>query len=320
MSYRIIKRDGTLEDFDKNKIINAINLAFEDIDGTVTNSSKGLINRTANFIQDEVESADAKDMMLSVEDIQNLIVYSLTDPSPETPYRFDVNRRNQLEEALYDLFKCLFDLMYNEKVSRSYLNTNLLYNPEYLLFPVLDMALSKNLLGRLNFTTSGDETDRFVGIKGEEKRALFYENLKRLRNLYPEMNIMVNLILTKQFCDSVLNGKFNINEYEKKHGVIMNVIPYIKLKNDERTPSREEVFSTLIRLNSQQPGYLKRVCDNHTTHPIRKLLHYENGKLVNVSCDLNPCGHTMNFTRCYNNSESCFACDVKKLYTLMSTD
>ena len=227
---------------------------------------------------------------------------------------------NDTKEALYDLFEYLFDLMYNEKVSRSYLNTNLLYNPEYLLFPVLDMALSKNLLDRLNFTTSGDETDRFVGIKGEEKRALFYENLKRLRNLYPEMNIMVNLILTKQFCDSVLNGKFDINEYEKKHGVIMNVIPYIKLKNDERTPSREEVFSTLIRLNSQQPGYLKRVCDNHTTHPIRKLLHYENGKLVNVSCDLNPCGHAMNFTRCYNNSESCFACDIKKLYTLMSTD
>lgn len=227
---------------------------------------------------------------------------------------------NDTKEALYDLFKCLFDLMYNEKVSRSYLNTNLLYNPEYLLFPVLDMALARNLLHRLNFTTSGDETDRFIGIKGEEKRNLFYENLRRLRSLYPEMNIMVNLILTKQFCNDVLNGKFDINEYEKKYGIIMNVIPYIKLKNDERTPSREEVFSTLMKLNSQQPGYLKRACDNHISHPIRKLLHYENGKLINVSCDLNTCGHAVNFTRCYNNSENCFACDIKRLYELTSID
>ena len=40
-------------------------------------------------------------------DIQNLIVYSLTDPSPETPYRFDVNRRNKLEEELYDTAKAI---------------------------------------------------------------------------------------------------------------------------------------------------------------------------------------------------------------------
>lgn len=40
-------------------------------------------------------------------DIQNLIVYSLTDPSPVTPYKFDVNRRNQLEEELYDTAKAI---------------------------------------------------------------------------------------------------------------------------------------------------------------------------------------------------------------------
>lgn len=227
---------------------------------------------------------------------------------------------NDTKEALYDLFECLFDLMYEKKISRAYINTNLLYNPEYLLFPVLDMAMSRNLLDRLNFTTSGDETDRFTGIHAEEKRNLFYENLKRIKGLYSEMNILVNLILTKDFCNAVLSGNFNINEYEKKNNVIMNVIPYIKLKNDERTPTREQVLSAIMKLESQQKGYLKRAFDNHTTHPIRKLLHYENGSLVNVSCDLNPCGHAINFTRCYSDSDNCFACDLMKLYTVAKED
>lgn len=226
----------------------------------------------------------------------------------------------ETKNTLYDLFKCLFDLMYNKKVNRSYINTNLLYDPNYLLFPVLDMAAEKNLLQRLNFTTSGDESDRFIGIKGDEKRHLFYSNLKALRQRYPKMNIMVNLILTKQFCDDVLRCGFDINRYEKDLGVIMNVIPYIKLKTDERTPSRDEVLSTIIKLDSQQPGYLKRTCDNHTSHPIRKLLHYENGKLVDVSCDLNDCGHAINFNRCYSDSESCFACDLKRLYAAIGQD
>lgn len=227
---------------------------------------------------------------------------------------------DQTKEKLYDLFICLFDLMEKKKINRSYINTNLLYDLNYLLFPVLDIAAEKKLLSRLNFTTSGDEFDRFVGVNAEQKRTLFYSNLNLLRERYPEMNIMVNLILTKPFCESVLLNTFNINEYEQKYKVIMNVIPYIKLKNDERTPTREQVLSTIMKLESQQKGYLKRTCNNHTTHPIRKLLHYENGTLVNVSCDLNPCGHAMNFTRCYSDSDSCFACDLKKLYSAADND
>ena len=227
---------------------------------------------------------------------------------------------DQTKEKLYDLFVCLFDLMDKKKINRSYINTNLLYDLNYLLFPVLDIAAEKGLLSRLNFTTSGDETDRFVGIHGEEKRKLFYDNLRLLRQRYPDMNIMVNLILTKQFCEDVLVHNFNINQYEKDLQVIMNVIPYIKLKNDERTPTREQVLSTIMKLEAQQNGYLKRTCNNHTTHPIRKLLHYENGALVNVSCDLNPCGHAINFTRCYSDSENCFACDLKKLYAATEND
>ena len=36
-------------------------------------------------------------------DIEHLIVYSLTDYPPDTPYHFDINRKNHLEEEMYDI-------------------------------------------------------------------------------------------------------------------------------------------------------------------------------------------------------------------------
>ena len=52
-------------------------------------------------------------------DIEHLIVYSLTDPSPETPYRFDVNRRNQLEEAVYDTAKAISHYKFSKTKDKS---------------------------------------------------------------------------------------------------------------------------------------------------------------------------------------------------------
>ena len=47
--YKVLKRDGTLVDFDKNKIINAINRAFIEVDGTLYETD------TAADIADEIE-------------------------------------------------------------------------------------------------------------------------------------------------------------------------------------------------------------------------------------------------------------------------
>ena len=47
--YKVLKRDGTLVDFDKNKIINAINRAFIDVDDTLYETD------TAADIADEIE-------------------------------------------------------------------------------------------------------------------------------------------------------------------------------------------------------------------------------------------------------------------------
>ena len=69
MNITIIKRDGTKVDFDKNKIITAINSAFMDIDGELYETD------TSTDIADDIEKRliEANVKEISVEEIQNLV-------------------------------------------------------------------------------------------------------------------------------------------------------------------------------------------------------------------------------------------------------
>ena len=62
----VIKRNGQKAEFDKNKIINAINKAFIEIDGQLYE------NDTANSIADEIAFLN-KEKLLGVEEIQDLV-------------------------------------------------------------------------------------------------------------------------------------------------------------------------------------------------------------------------------------------------------
>ena len=73
MEYQVRKRDGNNEPFDKSKIVKAVCLAFEDIDGSLTNYAKNKANFIANHIEELVKEAANEGNILSVEDIQNQI-------------------------------------------------------------------------------------------------------------------------------------------------------------------------------------------------------------------------------------------------------
>ena len=63
---KIIKRNGDYADFNKDKIVNAINKAFIEVDGRLYETD------TANSIADEIELLN-KTKILTVEEIQNLV-------------------------------------------------------------------------------------------------------------------------------------------------------------------------------------------------------------------------------------------------------
>ena len=64
---QVIKRDGRIVEFNKNKIVNAILKAFEQIDGEVSDYALEKANNIANFISQE------RRHILSVEEIQDLV-------------------------------------------------------------------------------------------------------------------------------------------------------------------------------------------------------------------------------------------------------
>ena len=66
----IIKRDGSITDFDKQKIENAVLAAFEEVDGEITDYAKTKAENIAKYVE---EKADESDHELTVEEIQNLV-------------------------------------------------------------------------------------------------------------------------------------------------------------------------------------------------------------------------------------------------------
>lgn len=71
MSYMIRQRDGTLEKFDRKRISDAILLAFEDIDGEVSQYAKSKAHSISKYVEEIVLENTEK--LLSVEDIQDIV-------------------------------------------------------------------------------------------------------------------------------------------------------------------------------------------------------------------------------------------------------
>ena len=65
---KIIKRDGTKEKFDQNKIIDAVLAAFQEVDGNLSDYAYIKAGNIADFIQEVAEEKS-----LTVEDIQDMV-------------------------------------------------------------------------------------------------------------------------------------------------------------------------------------------------------------------------------------------------------
>ena len=103
----IVKRDGTQVQFDRDKIINAINKAFIEVDGKLYETD------TAYDIAVEIEQAARQlaeeDRMLSVESIQDLLSNNYEYVEHSNPYHGNEFHQHhalsllQLEVAYDDL-------------------------------------------------------------------------------------------------------------------------------------------------------------------------------------------------------------------------
>ena len=99
---KVIKRDGRKQEFNKDRIINAILAAFEDVDGEITQFAKDKARDIANYVQ----NLDKKKM--SVEEIQDIVEEKLMASSRKDVaknYIIYRNKRNKVREYNTDFMK-----------------------------------------------------------------------------------------------------------------------------------------------------------------------------------------------------------------------
>lgn len=216
---------------------------------------------------------------------------------------------NDLEEKLYQLYDIVFS---SKLVNIIFINTNLIYKFSDFLFKVLDLAKYYNVLENIHFTTSDDVFGRF----NDKKKIFFIENLQKIRKNYPNLNIIVNTILTKQFCDVVIKGDYNINDYCNKYKVKVNVLPYIDLThNKDFIPQEKDLLKTLLILKEQNENWFRGYVDFFgRKHDDLLLQQYDlqTKKLKKVNCDLLQCGHSENFETCCI-EKKCYSCLINNL-------
>ena len=70
----IIKRDGSVVEFDRTKIENAVLAAFEDVDGKIDDYAKSKADNIATYVESQANKSDHE---LSVEEIQDLVEQGL---------------------------------------------------------------------------------------------------------------------------------------------------------------------------------------------------------------------------------------------------
>ncbi len=191
-----------------------------------------------------------------------------------------------------------------------YVNTNLLYkNTDYLTKFLLDQIAKNNLFDRLKFTTSYDLYGRFTP---ERPASLVESNLKKLVKKYKDIKIVANMIMTKQFCEAILSGSFSVKAFKEKFGVEVNTIPYIILTED-MAATREQIYSTLAKLESEEPGYIKAYVHNIALPQEKRLYEYNGTEYVYMTAANSPCGHNENFKLYTPAKDRCFVCDMLDL-------
>ena len=247
---------------------------------------------------------------------------------------FDIVNENVKEQFKRLLTKVISKMLSNE-IDLLYLNTNLLFVDVSLLYWFLDKIDQNDLFNRLKFTTSYDIVGRFLN---KEKELLFYKNLKSIKDNYPNINIVVNTVLTNETCRRIQNDIFGadflleyLNKQEKEHFTIkdwidyfkvdINTIPYIRLNSDAapEMPTRAVIFDTLLHINKIIPNYLEWYANNIGLKQEKLLFEYNkiNDDYVYCSSEYDSCGHSENFKMCFKDSDKCFPCEIKKLSDLI---
>jgi hypothetical protein len=121
---------------------------------------------------------------------------------------------NEVKKLFYKIFEKCKDLIDKGMIEKIYITTALIYDMDKSLIPFLEYIKELGILDRLLVCTSYDIAYRF---HTEERENLWKNNMLKLHNLYPEMQLHTEIIMTQFFIDAVLNDKFSITDFQNTY-------------------------------------------------------------------------------------------------------
>lgn len=213
------------------------------------------------------------------------------------------------DDILGDFFIEIVKRMNIDIIDLLYINTNLIYDNITPLIDFLKFVDMNDLMPRLKFTTSYDLVGRF---RTNESEQLMLNNLKLIKEMFPNLQIVSNTILTKPVCNAIIDRSFSVKQFMEEYKCWVNVIPYIVLGSDLMA-SRGQIFKALKVIDNECEGYLEKYIPNMTITQDKLLYMYKDNKFQFCSCEIDECGHSINFKR-YSDKGTCFCCDLKGFF------
>ena len=142
----VIKRDGRIDSFEKEKVSNAMKKAFIEVDGELNEKSEAIVNKIAD------EVASVKKNKMSVEDIQDMVVNKLMATSRKdvasryVEYRYQrkiIREANTTDETILELLNGKSDYWNNENSNK---NAELVTTQRDYMAGIVSEDISKRFL------------------------------------------------------------------------------------------------------------------------------------------------------------------------------
>lgn len=139
---KVIKKDGTLQDYNEQKIIDAVNKSAKRAICNLTEEDYGVI---CNRVFEEIEAENFENEEVPVLFIHNVVEKTLLDLYPDVGYQYQQYRNYKLDfvEMLDEVYEKSQSIMYIGDKDNANTNSALIATKRSLIFNVLNKALYK---------------------------------------------------------------------------------------------------------------------------------------------------------------------------------
>lgn len=135
---------------------------------------------------------------------------------------FDTQLKNpEVFKLFYALFDIIIQKILDEKIKKLYITSSLLLDINEYLIPFLDHLKEKGILNNVLLCTSFDLKYRF---HTENRKKLWENNMLRLHQLYPNLKLHTEIIMTGFFIDAINNNEFSITDFCNKFNTRIDYI------------------------------------------------------------------------------------------------